>query len=291
VGFDSWAACQAAETRQRWEEGLRHARAAGAVGLARDLEGGILSPLVLGPTPVPEAVARVEEILARAKPASVFEATALQSLGMFRAMEGRVEEARELLVGGWRTIRDAGHTMNAAGSVQRFAFIERRAGDDGIDQRIEAVLRDGFDALERVGDRAFLPTVALELASCLVRQERDDEALSLLALARERTLPEDTVNFIYLSAIEAMLAARQGRLEEAEQLARRSLDLAETTDFFALRGMRARGTVAEILALCGKHDEAAAVAAEAIALHDAKGDVAGVASLREQLTRAGVSVA
>jgi class 3 adenylate cyclase/tetratricopeptide (TPR) repeat protein len=290
VGYLGWAACRAGQALEGWERGLGYARVAGATSIARTLETRLLSCVVLGPTPVPSAVEYVEGILARAGNAPLLEASAMQALGVIRAMEGRVDEARVLLRGGWQTIRDAGMLLTAAGSVQRFAFAERRAPEPDVEQRVESVLREGFDVLERLDDRSFLPTVALELAQSLVRQGRDEEARALCALARERTLAEDMVNFVYLDGTEAHLAARDGRLEDAERLARSGFERAETTDFFALRGMRAGATLAEILQLAGKSDEAAAVGSKAIGFHDAKGDVAGAAVLREQLERAGIEV-
>jgi len=288
MGYDGWAACRAAEALEAWESGLRHAQAAGAASLARVLQHRVLTSLVLGPTPVHEALVRAEAILERARTAPVLEAWVFQALGVLRAMEGRVDQGRALLERGQRTIREAGMLVSAAGNVQRFAFLERRAGGPDAAERVERLLRESFDELERLGDRTFLSTVALELAQCLVRQGRDDEARALGALASERTLSEDTVNFFYLDETEAHLAAHQGRLDDAERLARRGLEWAETTDFFDLRGMRARGTLAEILALRGKRGEAAAVVTEALAIHEAKGDAAGVAVLRAQLARADV---
>jgi class 3 adenylate cyclase/tetratricopeptide (TPR) repeat protein len=291
AGYDGWAACQAAAALGRWERALLHAEAAGALGLVRQLEGGVVSALVLGPMPVSQALARVEELLQRARTSPIFEARVRGALGMLLAMDGRVDDGRELLRIFTSTIREAGHLLDAAASVQRFAFIERRAGGGDVERRIERVVRDGFEELERLQDRAYLPTVALELAQCLVRQERDDEARELCAIARERTLADDTVNFVYLATTEAQLAARAGQLDEAEENARHGFELAEATDFYAIRGMRSRGTLAEILSLRGKRDEAVAVAEEAVALHQAKGDVTGVAVLREQMVRAGIGVA
>ena len=291
MGWDSWAGCRAEEALDRWECGRRHAEAAGDRALARELESRLTSCLVLGPTPVAEALRRAEAFLRLADDAPLLEAYALQAVGMLRAMDGQVDEGRELVRRGWRTIRDAGHLLNAAGNAQRFAFVERRAGGPDIEQRIEGILREGFEQLQRLDDRSFLPTVALDLAQCVMRQGRVEEAEMLCALARERTVPDDTINFVYLDIVEAHIAAGEGRLEESERLARRGVELADTTDFFTVRGMRTRGSLAEVLWLAGKQEQAATIASEAIAFHEAKGDVTGVAALREQLARGGVEVA
>jgi class 3 adenylate cyclase/tetratricopeptide (TPR) repeat protein len=287
IGYDGWAACHAAEALEAWTQGLRHAEASGKASLERELRSRLLSCLVLGPTPVAEAIEHAQSMLDRAHGSAVLEAWAVQALGMLRAMEGRVEEGRELLLQGWQTVREAGMLVSAAGNAQRFAFVERRAGGADVEQRIEACLRDGFAELERLDDRSFGPTIAALLAVCLAHQGRGHEARELCALVRERTLPGDLVNFVYLAEAEARLAASDGRLAEAESLARSGLDLAESSDLFALRGMRARWTLAETLWLRGKTDEADAVALEAIAIHEAKGDVAGVAVLRERFADIG----
>jgi class 3 adenylate cyclase len=290
VGYDGWAACRAEQALASWERGRRHAEAAGAQGLARELESRVPSCLILGPTPVGEALERAESIARRATGAPLLEAFALQAVGMLRAMEGDVDDGRQLVQRGWRTIADSGQVLNAAGNVQRMAFIERRAGDRDAERRVEDVLRRGFEELERLDDRSYLPTVALDLAHCLVCQGRDEDARALCELARERTLPVDTVNFIYLDGTDALLAARQGRLAEAEALARRGWARAETTDFFTIRGMRALGILAEVLSVAGKPDEAMRTGIAALAEHERKGDVSGVAALRERLAQAGVEL-
>jgi class 3 adenylate cyclase/tetratricopeptide (TPR) repeat protein len=134
VGYDRWAACRAAQALEAWEEGLRHATAAGGPTLIRTLQSRILGCLVLGPIPVDEAVARVEALMRESRGAPLLEAWAIMDLGSLRAMEGRIDEARELMLAGWRTIRDAGHLVSAAGSAQRFHFIERRAGGLDLEQ-------------------------------------------------------------------------------------------------------------------------------------------------------------
>jgi tetratricopeptide (TPR) repeat protein len=251
----------------------------------------LTSCLVLGPTPVADALEQANAFVQHARDAPLLEAYALEALGMLRAMNGDVDEGRELLRRGWRTIRDAGHLLNAAGTVQRFAFVERRAGGPDVEQRIEAIVREGFEQLQLLDDRSFLPTVALDLAQCVMRQGRVEEAKMLCTFARERSLPDDSINFVYLDIAEAHIAAGGGRHEEAERLARRGVELADRTDFFAVRGMRRRGSMSEVLWLAGKEEEATTVASEALAFHEAKGDVTGVAALREQLVRGGVEVA
>jgi hypothetical protein len=289
VGWDGWAACRAGVALDCWERAVAHARSAGAVGLRRDLERGFLNVLVFGPTPVSDAVPRVEQLIEEGTP--VFQAMGRGALAMLRAMEGRIDEAWRLLEDSWETVREAGYLIDAWGGAQRFAHIQRRAGPNEPNDRCESLLRTAIDELQRLGDRSFLSTVALNLAYLLERQGRDDESRELCLLARDRTLPEDMTNFVMADAIEARLAARRGYFDEAETLARRAVDLAASTDFVDLRGMISQAPLAEVLALRGKQDEAAAAAAEALAVHRAKEDVAYAAVLRDGFVRLGIEVA
>jgi len=287
AGYDGWAACQSEIARESWERGLRHAQAAGAVALVQELQSRVLGCLPWGPLPAAEAVERIEAIRTEAAGLVLLEAAVVRALGRMRALEGRLDEAREHILRSLRTTREAGLVRDAASHAMILAFVERRAGDSAAEER---VLREGLEELERLSDRAFLSTVALELAECLVRQDKPDEARALCEMARGRTLPEDVTNFICLDEVESLLAANAGQLDEAEQLARSAVARADTTDFYDLRGNRSRGVLAEILARRGKADEAVAVASEALALHEAKGDVAGAALLRDRFAAVGIEV-
>jgi hypothetical protein len=92
---------------------------------------------------------------------------------------------------------------------------------------------------------------------------------------------------IFLDALEGALLAHDGRLEEGEAVTRRGLELSDTTDLFQMRG-HARTGLAEVLALAGKREEAVAIAAECIAIHDGKGDVTGSALMRRRFEGMGI---
>jgi class 3 adenylate cyclase/tetratricopeptide (TPR) repeat protein len=284
AGYDSWAACRSADAIERWERGARHADAAGAVGLARELERQMVAGILLGPIPVPDAIEFVLATLDQAAGSELRETWALLALGVLRAMEGRIDEARELVCRGRQTVREAGQRVTAAGFAMRSAFVERRAADFESEER---VLREGMEELERLGERQFGPTVALELAACLYHQGRYDETRALCAASRARSLPDDVANMIFLDALEGALLAHDGRLEEGEAVTRRGLELSDTTDLFQMRA-HARTGLAEVLALAGKREEAVTIAAECIAIHDDKGDVTGSALMRGRFEAMGI---
>ena len=150
------------------------------------------------------------------------------------------------------------------------------------------MLRESLEILEGIGDRGFYSTQALELAECLYRAGAEDtEIEELCAKARDSTAADDLINFVWLDMVGGLLHARRGEHEQAEERSRRAVALAETGAFHNTRSY-SRAYLAEVLALSGRTDEAADVAAEAFEIFEAKGDVAGWAQFRSRLSSLGV---
>jgi hypothetical protein len=136
---------------------------------------------------------------------------------------------------------------------------------------------------------SFYSTQALQLAECLYRAGADvREIEALCAKARETTPAEDLVNFVWLDMVSGLLHARSGEYEQAEEHSRRAVALTETTDFHFARSY-SRAYLAEVLALSGRGEEAAGVAAEAFEIFEAKGDVTAAAQFRSRLSSLGVA--
>jgi hypothetical protein len=153
----------------------------------------------------------------------------------------------------------------------------------------EHALRSSLQVLERLEDRGYHPTIALQLAELMYHESRYDEVETLCATGRAYTTPEDVVNFVYLDMIEGGVCARRGQHAEAEERVRRAVALAETTDFYWLRGT-ARLFLSEALALAERMDGASEEAAAGLAHLDAKGDITNAALARERLTSLGIEV-
>ena len=90
------------------------------------------------------------------------------------------------------------------------------------------------------------------------------------------------MNVSGLDALESCLLPRRGELAEAERLARCGVEVAETTDFYEVRGF-AFECLAETLALAGKQDEAVSSLERATEVYEEKGDVVFAARAREKL--------
>jgi tetratricopeptide (TPR) repeat protein len=200
-------------------------------------------------------------------------------------MEGDVVRGRTLVREGIETIRGAGLVVTAAGMTMGEARVARDAGD--LDAS-EQALRSALEVLEPT-DRGYRPTVVLQLAELMYRERRYREVDELCSVARALTTAHDLVNFVYLDMLDGCVCARRGEHAEAYERASRALTLAETTDFYDLRGT-ARLFLAEALVLAGRGDEASEEARIALAHYDAKGDTSGAARSRERLAELGIDV-
>ncbi|HEX4745929.1 MAG TPA: adenylate/guanylate cyclase domain-containing protein [Gaiellaceae bacterium] len=288
-GFRFWSRLQCEAARQAWEQGLAHAKAARARRFEVELESMILSALSLGPTPVEHALPRAEKALAGATPLSVAEASAVRVVGVLRAYQGELDEARALHARGRALLEEAGMLVSAAGWAMTESEIEWRAGDLDAQERS---LRRSVETLDDLGDQFFFSTVALCLVNALLlRRPPDDEEVAMLcAAARERTLVGDLVNFVYLDGIEGRRLAHAGSATEGVRLSRKAAETADTTDNLMVRG-HAWHALAETYVLAGDAGEAGRAAAESIAIRRAKGDVADVAALARRYEQLGVDLA
>src|SRR5579859_6981037 len=126
-----------------------------------------------------------------------------------------------------------------------------------------------------------MTSVAGMLAEVLHAQGRLDEAKSFAAVCHEAAAPDDVAAQYQWHAIQAKLSAADGRLDEAEAMARESLRLIKTTDQPDIQG-DAWVTLAFVLQAAGK-GEAATALAEAISLFEQKGNIVSAGRARVAL--------
>jgi tetratricopeptide (TPR) repeat protein len=288
VSMESWFRLRVQEAADAGERALAHLERAGERGarLRGTLRARLGSCYYGGPMPVDEALERIRALGAREHGllAAAWESS---SVARLHGMKGEFESARELWSDARQVHVDAGLRLTAATFAQGGAEIAFRVGDL---QSEEALLRDSLETLEGIGERAFYATQALMLAECLYRAGADDREIEeLCAKARERTAAEDFVNFVWLEMVSGLLHAHRGEYAQAEERSRRAVALAETTDYHFARSY-SRAYLAEVLALSGRSEEAAEVAAEAFEIFEAKGDVTAAAQFRSRLSSLGVEV-
>jgi predicted ATPase/class 3 adenylate cyclase len=140
----------------------------------------------------------------------------------------------------------------------------------GEPARAEAELRRGYEYLSRLGERYLLSSVAGLLAEAVAAQGRLDEAEELARETEGLAAADDVdAQSLWRLTSAAVLAAR-GELEAAERLAREVLELLAPTDYVVNR-VAALASLAAFLPTDDRGDEARELRAAARELAAAKG--------------------
>ena len=280
-----WMACRYESAATTLE---RVATLAAGVGDRRqEMEalGRLAAAVVYGPTPAEEALRRCEDIRKRARGDRRVEAAVLEAEAELSATLGRFDGVFELLDRAESLLRELGLGLWALTSDEVRAAVQRLAGDL---PEAERSLRKTYEGLERLGERGFLSTIAAELAQVIYAQDRYEEAERFAAISEEAGASDDLATQIPIRGIRAKLEAHRERYEEAEELARAMVDLAEPTEAPNLRG-DARMDLAEVLRLSGRPAEAVEALEEAAREFERKGNL--VSAERARAAQAEISAA
>ena len=272
------------QTRGRMAEALEAvARAAQhRPGRARDLRTFGCGVRLDGSMPLPELVAWLEEPEQRQAHDPWLKANGALAL----AMLDRIDEGRRLIAEALAWCADRGWRVElGVFTGQQAAEIELLAGDPAAAAEFAA---DGCSQLDRLGDQYFRPSMVARLAQILCGLDRLDEADLLVERAGPLVTSDDAEIGCRWRLVRAVLLARRGRHEEAEALARAAVAISEATDLANERG-GAYVQLADVLALGGKADEAAAALREALSRYDDKGNVVMSRRVRERLRQTGAA--
>jgi class 3 adenylate cyclase/tetratricopeptide (TPR) repeat protein len=269
-------ACRWRKRAEAIERALAHARRAHAgLEMVSTLSGLLAQALLHGPTPVADAVARVEQLpqelgLDRARRSSVD-----TSLAGLLAMRGDVQEARRLYRSAAATYEEFGLRFRRATQAFVGAQIELWAGDLGA---AESELRSSSVALAAYGASTSATTHRALLADIVCSLERFDEAeVEARQVASEAPEEDLVAHVLWRSALSRVLA-RRGSAVEAEELAEQVLALSAGVEFPFLRVVSLTAT-AEVEAAAGRATRARQLLEEGRGIMAAKGNLAEVARL------------
>jgi class 3 adenylate cyclase/tetratricopeptide (TPR) repeat protein len=281
-----WLRCRVEPGEPVLVRALEHARRAGDERELSEVRRALIRGAAVGPMPVDDAIARCEAIIDESGRDPFTEAVAANTLAYLNAMAGRFADARVLGARSREILEDLGLTLTLPTLEAWTGQVEMLAGDPAAAER---VWRRAYQALEALGEKGNLSTIAAYLAEAVYAQERYDEAERLTEISESLTSPDDVTSHIAWRTVRAKAAARRGDLELAEALAHEAVDRAVETDWPHLRG-GACAALAEVLLFAERTDDAAAAAEQALELYEAKGSVAAADGLRARLERQGISL-
>jgi tetratricopeptide (TPR) repeat protein len=235
----------------------------------------VASSLQLGPEPVPQAIVRCERLREETQSHPLWQAFVMRPLGLLYAMNGELERSRAVFAECDRLLDEMGETIHSA-APDREAEAALLEGDAA---RAERLLRDGFDRLEAMGDRAQLSLIATLLARAVEEQGRADEAFELSLVGERFAIHEDVCAQVIWRTVRARALASRGSTADAERLAREAVELAAGTDWLIGRG-DAAFTLGVALFASGAETEAYQAWSEALSFYEHKGAVVSVVSMR-----------
>lgn len=246
----------------------RHARIVGDERLIARNATGISSSTLLGPTPVPEAIALCEETLSAGLGDRQAEAKILCTLAQLRAMLGEFDHARTLYRRGRNLLRELGNGLLAASTGIDLLIVELLAGDL---PRAEREVMPDYEFLRAAGETYRLSTIAALLSKVVRDQGRDADAMIYSKLAEELTADDDVESQALWRSIRAPMIARTGDLDGAYALARSAWDLTQQCDAPQMRA-DALSELASVHKLADRLDDARQAIDLAIDTYRAKGD-------------------
>jgi tetratricopeptide (TPR) repeat protein len=258
---------------------VTHARLAGDDRMVARSALGLSLSALYGPTPVIQAIEQCNALIADDLGDRQIQGVIMLKLAHLRAMNGEFEIARNLYREARALLRDLGQGLRLATASLDSGMVELLAGDPAAAER---ELRPDYDTLVAMGNSYSLSTMAALLARAVREQGRDEEALALTITAESKTADDDVDSQVLWRCVRAPILARSGKVEEAELLARRALDLSRQTDVPVLQA-NSLYELAMVLRFSGRADDARDALEQAAHVSKEKGDVVSARKARDAL--------
>jgi class 3 adenylate cyclase/tetratricopeptide (TPR) repeat protein len=258
------------------ERAIEHARLADDVRQRRRAAAHYAMASLHGPTPVPEAIRRCEEIAEEARGDRRTEGLVRSVLAPLYAMRGDIDEARKVYTSAQATLDELGATVIGASTSLTTCSVERLAGDLAAAER---ELRRDYEALTRLGEKYLLSTVAGELARVLYEQGRVAEAEKLSRHTQQLADADDIASQTLWRSVYAKVLARKGNADGALILIGEAMDMLGRTDAIVAQA-EMLVDLSEVLRLAGRGDEADGVIEDAVALFEEKQNHVAAGTIR-----------
>jgi len=262
-----------------WRQALSYAERGGYAAEKAESVAWLMISAIFGPLPADEGIELCKRFHEDAGDDTTIRAWCQVERSVLEAMQGRFDLARELLADGTRALGELGLNVYAANAAQEAFFVEMLAGDPAsASQR----LRESYVALEQMGERSFLSTIAALLAHALYAFGEYDEAEVFSRESKNAAAGDDVFSQVLWRSALAKIEARRGEIERAEQLAREAVRRVEETDLLNAQADTLLD-LSEVLRLAGRRDEARVAVQEAARRFEQKANLPSLARALEAL--------
>ena len=225
---------------------------------------------LLGPVPVTEVAAVLDEVDAEGVTFPSLRPFAAGARGALEAMHGRFDEARRLSDEAMRLVVEIRGAV-PPGACESRSRIESLAGDHEAAERFATM---GYETLVSLDNVANSSTSAGMRGVTFLRQGRLDDAHRWAEICRQTTSSDDVFDQHMWRSIEAVIAAREDRGDDADRLIGEAVAWAERSDALMERAELCLDE-AEIHHLAGRYDQARAGLDRASELYRRKGATVG----------------
>ena len=256
---------------------IEYAKRAGDRVLEMRLLASSSQAVLSGPTPATEGVARCEDLIRMGEGDRRGQAVTLAALAHLRAMVGDFALARDDYRRGREILEELGLRFDASLISIDSGPVELLAGDPVA---AEAELKKDHDALDAMGERNYISTIAGLLAEAVYRQGRYDEAWTHAAFCEAIAAPSDVYSQYLWRGIKGKLLARDGAGNDGVDLAQTGVDESRKSDDIEGQG-NALMFLSEAQRAAGRPEDCAASADAARIAFEAKGNVISAARARD----------
>jgi tetratricopeptide (TPR) repeat protein len=264
ASFVNYYSCRFGAALAACTRSIELARQADERWLVRECRDMAAGSVAFGPTPIDEALQWLES--ARAE-SGAFQPGFDVSRATLLAYLGRLDEARSLFAETVNQMTERGFTTWVAMSCQVPWQIEMLSGDPVAAER---AARQGCELLEQLGERAWMSTVACQLAESLYSLGRYEEAEEWTLRGVELGGSHDVLTQLMGLQMRSKLLARRGDQSAALSAAEEADKLAATTDAWVVHGDAALN-MAEVQYLVGNPSRVAQEVQRAINHYERRG--------------------